>query len=137
MKKLVRVLMVIVAITMIGYIVVLKWPKANLNSKAVEVEVTAQQVYDDYTSNEKQAQTDYYGKVILVTGSIDEKYEDEDGAPIIILSGTSGDPTAVVTLEPNQASALEEYNEGDPIKIKAQCSGMLMEVTFNKGVIVK
>lgn len=129
--------MVVIVLMMIAYIVVLKWPKANLNSKAVEVEVSAQKVYDDYTTDEATAQTAYYGKVILVTGVIDEKYQDEDGSPIVILKGDSGDPTAVVSLESSEAKELEAYSEGSPIKIKAQCSGMLMEVTFNKGVIVK
>ena len=135
LKKIVRVLIAIIAIAMIAYIVVLKWPKATVGSKAVEVEVSAQKVYNDYTKNENAAQTKYFGKVILVSGIIDEKYSDEDGAPVVILREGNNDPAAVVTLESNQASKLKEYGEGDAIKIKAQCSGMLIEVTFSKGVI--
>jgi len=121
---------------MIAYIVVLKWPKSSVTSKSIDVEVSSQVVYNDYINNEAAAQTKYFDKVILVSGMIDEMYDDENGAPIVILREGDNDPSAVVTLSANQKSKLEKYKEGDPIKVKAHCTGMLMEVTFNKGIIV-
>ena len=136
MKTIVRILIGIIAIAMIGYIVVLKWPKATVKSKAVDIEISAQDIYNEYSSNETSAQRKYFGKVVQVSGIIDEVYEDEDGAPVVILIGTDGDPTAVITLASDQSDEIANYKEGDTIKVKAQCSGMLMEVTFSKGIVI-
>ena len=134
--KIIRGVTIFLALALLAYIVVLKWPQASVKSKTVDVEINAKQIYDAFINDEKDAETKYLGKVVSVSGIVDEIYEDEDGAPIVILRGTDGNPTAVVTLESNQKNKIATYQEGQNIKIKAQCSGMLMEVTFSKGIIL-
>ncbi len=136
-KKIIRVITILLALALIGYIVVLKWPQASVKSKATDVKIAAETIYQAFSKDEKAAESQYLGKVIQVTGIIDEIYVDENGAPVVILLGTSGDPVGVVTLEPSESSKISEYKEGQEIVVKTQCSGMLMEVTFNKGIIVK
>jgi len=132
-----RVITILVALALIGYIIVLKWPQASVKSKTTDVKIAAEIIYDAFSADEKAAETKYLGKVVQVTGIIDEIYVDETGAPVVILRSTAGDPVGVVTLEPSETSKIGAYKEGQEIVLKTQCSGMLMEVTFNKGIIIQ
>ncbi|MFT6811246.1 MAG: hypothetical protein ACJA01_004494 [Saprospiraceae bacterium] len=136
LKKIIRVITILLALFLIGYIVVLKWPQASVKSKATDVKIAAESIYEAFNTDEKAAESQYLGKVVQVTGLIDEIYIDENNAPVIILRGKSGDPVGVVTLEPSETSKISEYKEGQEIVVKTLCSGMLMEVTFNQGIII-
>jgi len=137
LRKIIRIITILLVLALIGYIVVLKWPKASVKSKTTDVKIEAASIYEAFSTDEKAAEALYLGKVVQVTGIIDEIYVDENGAPVVILRGTEGDPVGVVTLETSESSKIGDYKEGDEIIVKTQCSGMLMEVTFNKGIIVK
>lgn len=110
-------------------------PQSNVQSKEVVAEINAQDLYDEFSSDEQSAQTKYLGKVVVVSGVIDDKYEDENGSPVLILKSPDGEPAVLITMESNQKGKLANYNPGDQIRVKAQCSGLLMEVTLNKGIV--
>ncbi len=136
-RTILKILIGISLAVLVGYIVVLYMPKATVKTKSVDVTISAGDIYADYMADEAAANEKYLGKVIAIDGLIDEKYQDENDAPIVILMNEAGDIVALVTLESSQLSKWETYNEGDPIKIKAMCNGMLMEVALSKGVIVE
>ena len=98
--------------------------------------MTAELLYEAFTNDESKAETAYLGKVIELSGIIDEIYNDENNAPVVVLRSKTGEPISVITLEVNQADKIQNYAEGDEIAIKAMCNGMLMEVTLSKGLIV-
>jgi len=135
--KIVRVVSIVLLLGLIGYIVVIKMPKANVSSKEVVAELAAGALLQAFEEDERQAEQKYLGKAVIVSGVIDDKYEDESGAPVVILRSEGGDPAALVTLESGEKSKLSKYDFDQTIKVKALCSGMLMEVTLNKGVIVE
>ena len=101
LHKIIRTLTILLALALLGYIIVLKWPKASVKTKAVDVEIDAKTIYDAFIADEGTAETKYLGKVVQVSGVVDEIYEDEDAAPVVILRSSTGDPTAVITLESN------------------------------------
>lgn len=136
MKTLIKVLGGIVIISLIAYLVVTNLPQANIKSKDAVETISASALYEAYSNNEKQANNKYTGKVVQLSGEIDEIYEDENNAPVIVLRSDSGDLVSVITLEPSEEKKIASYNEGDQITVKALCSGKLMEVTLNKGLIV-
>ncbi|MEL6389474.1 MAG: hypothetical protein AAFQ02_04880 [Bacteroidota bacterium] len=133
-KTIVRILMVLIAVAMVGYIVLLKWPKASIKNQSSALYISASDLYLDYTNDETKAASLYYDKVITVEGSIMEHYVDENGAPVVILGIES--PSVLATLEPSEATKVESLKSGSSIRIKGLCTGMLMEVTLNKGVII-
>ena len=137
MKTLIKILSVLAIILLLAYLVVINLPQANIKGKDAEVEVSATNLYEAFSTDEASAEADYIGKVMVVSGIIDETYSDEDDAPVVVLRSSEGDPVAVVTLENSEISKVTKYNEGDNIAIKAMCNGMLMEVTLNKGIIVE
>lgn len=130
-----RALLVCILLAMAAYIAFLKWPKASISKGDAEITATATTIYDAFSNDETAATTKYYGKVIKLSGTVDEIYKDENNSPVVILRNTESEPVAVVTLEPSQSDEIKTYKEGSDIQIVAQCTGMLMEVTYNKGLI--
>lgn len=136
MKTLIKILAVLVIVLLVAYLVVLNLPQANIKGKDAVETISAVELYEAYSNNENQANKKYTGNVIQLSGEIDEIYTDENNAPVMVLRSDSGDLVSVVTLETSQEKKIASYNEGDQITVKALCSGKLMEVTLNKGLIV-
>ena len=136
MKTVFKVLAGVVLLSLIAYLVVINLPQANIKSKEAVETISAVALYEAYSNNEKRANRKYTGKVIQLSGEIDEIYPDEKNAPVVVLRSDSGDLVSVVTLESSQEKKIASYKEGDQITVKALCSGILMEVTLNKGLII-
>ena len=136
MKTLIKILAVLVIVLLVAYLVVLNLPQANIKGKDAVETISAVELYEAYSNNENKANKKYTGNVIQLSGEIDEIYPDENNAPVVVLRSDSGDLVSVVTLETSQEKKIASYNEGDQITVKALCSGKLMEVTLNKGLIV-
>ncbi len=136
MKTVIKILAALVVILLIAYLVVMNMPQATVKSKEVYTEISAAELFNSFSTDEKSAEKKYLGQVLQVSGIIDEVYPDEEGAQIVMLKNESGELVAAVTLETSETKKIANYNEGDPINLKALCSGMLMEVTLSKGVII-
>ena len=136
MKTVIKVLAALAIILLIAYLVVVNLPQANIKGKDADEKITAVALYDAFSRNETSATKKYTGQVVQLTGEIDEIYTDEKNAPVVVLRSSEGDPVSVVTLEASQESKIANYREGDEIIVNAQCSGKLMEVILNKGLIV-
>ena len=136
MKTLIKILAALAIILLISYLVVINLPQANIKGKDATETISAVALYEAYSKNENQADKKYTGKVIQLTGEIDEIYSDENDEPVVVLRSKAGDLVSVVTLESSEEEDIVSYQEGDQITLKALCSGKLMEVTLNKGLIV-
>ncbi len=136
MKTLIKILAALAIILLIAYLVVINLPQANIKGKEAVETISAAALYKAYTNNEKRADKKYTGKVIQLTGEIDEIYSDENDEPVVVLRSKAGNLVSVVTLESSEEEDITSYQEGDEITLKALCSGKLMEVTLNKGLIV-
>ena len=136
MKTLIKILAALAIILLIAYLVVINLPQANIKGKEAVETISAATLYKAYTNNEKRADKKYTGKVIQLTGEIDEIYSDENDEPVVVLRSKAGNLVSVVTLESSEEEDITSYQEGDEITLKALCSGKLMEVTLNKGLIV-
>lgn len=135
LHKIIRAITIVIAVALIAYIAFLKMPGASASSKEVVAELTASELYEAFEINENKANTTYLGKAVIISGTIDDKYEDETGAPVLLIGPSGQDPVALITLEQNQKSKLANFEIGSDIKVKGLCSGMLMEVTLTKGII--
>ena len=136
MKKLVKILIALVVLLVIGYFIVMNLPKANIKNKEAIKSVSASALFQEFEKNENLASKNYIGKVITVAGTIKKKMLDNQEAPVVLL-GTNSEDQVLVTLAVDQAKKLENFKVGDEINVKAQCSGMLMEVVMNKGIIAE
>jgi hypothetical protein len=137
MKTFLKILAGLVLLAVIAYFTIMNLPQADIKSEEADISIQATDIYNAYSTDENVANTTYLGKIINVTGKIEEMYDDEAGDPVILMSDSDGQVVALVTLEPDQKSAMATYQVGQEITVKAKCSGMLMEVALTKGIIVK
>lgn len=137
LQKIIRGLIFIIVLLLIGYIIVIKMPQASVGSKEVVAELSAGEIYNAFSNDESSAEQKYLGKAVIVSGIIDDKYEDENGAPVVILNADDGSAAVLATLETSEQDKIKGYKIKDRIRVKALCSGLLMEVTLNKGVIME
>lgn len=137
MKNIIKILAALVFLLAIAYAVIINIPQADVKSKDVEITIEADVLYQDYNTDESAADNKYLGKVVQISGVIDELTTDEEGAPVVLLKNAEGEIIAIATLEQDQKEALSKYDIGQNITIKAQCNGFLMEVALNKGIIIE
>jgi len=112
-------------------------PKASSKGKEVELSVTATELFQQFEQDEAASNTKYISKIIAVTGVIEEIEEDENDGVVLFLR--TGDDFAGVlcTLESTQKDKASSLKIGDSVTVKGVCTGMLMEVVINKGVLIE
>lgn len=105
-------------------------PVKSIEKAKPDYKVTASQLFDDFTENEKQADSLYVGKIILVKGKIKEIIYSNNEWVILL---ETDDPFAGISCSLNNSenAKAESLNGGQHIVVKGQCSGMLMDVLLN------
>lgn len=136
-KKVFYVLGAVVAAVIIGWVVFLNIPKASSQGKTADFQLAANELYRAFAEDEAAGNARYIGKVIEVSGTITAITSDEQDAPVVVLASESGMGGVLVTLEKDQQKAIAQKEIGAPITLKGVCTGMLMEVILNKGVVVE
>jgi hypothetical protein len=95
------------------------------------IEITAQQLYDEYDNNEIAADQKYKDRTLKVTGYISNIGEDILGDPYITLTGSKYGFSGVHCTFPDTDVArniLAGYNTGDLVTIKGKCTGYFIDV---------
>jgi len=96
----------------------------------VEYRVTAEQLYSEFDTNAVAGDLKYKGKLIAVTGYVDEI--DSTFGISVVLVGSPGGWFGVRGYFPeSEAAAVAQLREGDYATIVGECTGMLM---FNVGL---
>ena len=126
----------------IGIAIAISWlsflyvPKESNLSKKADITITATQLFQQFEQDEAASNATYISKVVEVSGLLQEISTDENGSTVLILA--AGDFGGVLcTLEASQKERASNLQIGKEITVKGVCTGMLMEVVLNKGVIVK
>jgi len=129
MKKVLKVLLGILAVLAIAYIVTFNLPKASSKNKKAELSVSATDLYKSFEDNESEANALYNNKIIEVKGRIINISEDRQGALVILLDSGSQMGTVLCTLE-HKPDVLPSVNS--TVTVKGQCNGFLTDVILNK-----
>lgn len=97
------------------------------------VEVTAQQIFDEFSKNEAAANGKYLNKAIQVTGEVAEAKKNQDNKTVVLLK--TSDPVFGVNCTFKEDPG--NIQPGNTITFKGICTGFLSDVVINEGVIVK
>jgi hypothetical protein len=102
-------------------------PHKSIAEETPAFVLDAHTLVTEYDANEKNANAKYLGKIIEVKGVVAEKLKDSQGnfnltlqGPDIAGIGCQFDPNSVHTVAP--------IKEGQQVKIKGICTGVLMDV---------
>lgn len=101
------------------------------------VKLSADEIVNQYDSDEAKANRLYLGKTIQVSGTITEIINQQDTLVNVLMGDASSMHKVSCLLEPEYIGAIKEYNVGRQIIIKGICTGYLMDVELNRCVIVK
>ncbi len=139
MRKWQKILLWLFVIALLGFGIV-KGYLYYLNNKPHRdvtkeqgVQVTAQQIFDEFMTNETAANRKYLNKAIQVTGEVAEAKKNQDNKTVVLLK--TSDPVFGVNCTFKEEPG--ELQPGDAITFKGICTGFLSDVVINEGVIVK
>ena len=135
-NKIAKVAIGLLVIIFIGVIVLFNLPKATIDNRDVLESISAGQLYANFSIDENKAEDKYLGKVVEIYGIVEDIYQDENNAAVVVLSSNKGESAAMITLDKDQNDIIEQFAIGDNITLKAQCNGLLMEVILNKGIVI-
>src|SRR5512140_527222 len=97
--------------------------------------ITASDLQKAFEANETSANTTYLGKVIEVTGTINDVKSGEGNTFNISLKTESPMSSVICTFQ--SMTGLQNLKSGDQVTIRGQCSGFLMDILLNNCVVVK
>jgi hypothetical protein len=117
--------------------VYLMWnkPHSDMNIQEADVEITAEALFTAYESDEQGADKQYLGKILAVSGIVEQVQAGETNT--IILSSGSGLFGVRCELDPHNETAIPDYKPGDSITLKGTCSGYLGDVVLSRAVPVR
>jgi hypothetical protein len=134
MKKVLIALVVLVFVGAgIAYYMYNK-PVASLEHQTADVTVSADQLIQDYESDENTANEKYLGKIVEVSGKVSGVTQ-EEGKHKVSLETSNPMSAVICELEDHLKSG--DLKSGDQIKMKGKCSGYLNDVILVQSSIVK
>ena len=138
MKKWVKIVLIIAVIGLLGASAVVYYvynkPHRDV-AKEKAVQLTAQNLYDAFRTNEPEANKLYLDKAIELTGEVADMSTNQDGKAVVNFK--TNDPLVVIncTFKENPGS----LQPGQTITFKGICTGYIPDanVVINEGVLVK
>lgn len=110
-------------------------PSANVVTSVAEFEVTATDLFEQFDSNETEANAKYLNKVVEVTGRVASvQAADSTGVDIVL---QTDNPMFGVNCNLPQLSISEAPKKGETIVVTGLCTGKLMDVVLVKCFIRK
>lgn len=105
-------------------------PRAGIAHAAASYRLTAEQLYNEYSSAEAAAEQKYGGNVIEVSGIVADVQKTAHVTNVLLAAG--GATGGVNCSMQNRAGVAI----GKPITVKGRCTGFLMDVTLVDAVVV-
>lgn len=108
----------------------------EMQDMVADLSVNAYKIVDDYSQNELKSDSIYLGKIIDINGMVAEvNSAGKDGITIYFEPFNSTGSLAVLMKDKtvDQKSPIQ----GDSIMVRAVCTGYLMDVMCNRGVVIK
>lgn len=131
MRKIIVVISVLFLLaTLTGYMLLNKKHRAVEDEEYISLD--AAQLFDDFHTNEIQANAQYLDKVLEVTGVVSEVRTNQNEETVVLLR--TNDPFFGVscTMKNNTAQIEPETQ----ITVKGICTGYLSDVVLTRGVLI-
>lgn len=140
MKRTLKIVIVIglIGAAIGGFVAYKMWNKPHADASEMEgIKITAIDLYKAFETNEQQANTAYVGKVLEISGSIDE-IENADSVARVIFSVPDATFGSVrVSIDKRHLEDVKSLAPAQNIVVKGFCSGYLTDVEIRDGVVLK
>lgn len=105
-------------------------PHQNMEKAQVAMQLHAAQLFDDFDSNETQANTKYLDKIMEVSGKVSAIGKEEDGTISVTLDAGNDMFGVICQLDNLTDHKRDNFTVGENIRFKGICTGMLMDVVL-------
>ena len=137
MKKLLYALAFLLILGIGAYVAFLNVPQDSTKGKEAAMQLGATSLFAEYEKNEKKADKKFIGKIMDIEGRIMGLEKDEAGKGVVILDSGNGMDGIMCTLEDSETKKMAGLKEGQSIKIRGKCAGKMMDVVFNKCLLLE
>lgn len=111
-------------------------PHQNMNKATAEIHLTSTQLFTDYENDETEANGKYLDKIMEISGKIKEVATDENGMMSLTLESGSDMFGVICQMDNLSKHQRTEFEEGEEVKLKGICTGVLMDVVLVRCVEV-
>jgi len=101
--------------------------QAEVEGKEVEVTVTARELHKVYTENEVKGDKEYKGKILLVSGSVDEIKKDVADTIYVTLKTDEHSSSVQCYFSDDFVDQTADLKKGRSVKIKGKCDGLFLD----------
>ena len=103
---------------------------------STDYKLESKALFAEFESNEASANEKYLGKVVEVSGTIQEVNMD-DGNKKIILEGDGMMFGVICNLDELTNSHRTDFKAGENVTLKCKCTGILMDVVLDRCIEIK
>lgn len=114
----------------VGYYMYNK-PHKNIAEATPDFIMTADELFDQYTTDNINADSIYSDKVIELTGKVQNLNLENKKEPNVVLIAADGEGTVTCGFKPEMLEKINQLKSGTEIKIKGQCVGMLGDASLD------
>ena len=107
-------------------------PRTSASDSRTDKHITAQKLYEEFVSNEQQANNTYVNKVVEVKGTVTDIQK--TGTSISLLLAGQGNGGVNCSIVPGEEGNLPKI--GETVLVKGMCTGMLMDVSIVDATII-
>jgi len=138
MKRWVRILLIVMAVLLLGggsYVYYI-WNKPHRDvTQEKGIDISAQQLYDEFKANEAAANKKYLNKAVQLNGEVGDVSVNQDSS--VVVNFKTNDPIFVINCTFKTSPGV--LKAGDHIVFKGICTGYIPDndVVINEGVLVK
>jgi len=104
----------------------------KVQSQAPSYTLSANQLYNEYNSNEVAADSKYKGKVVIVTGTIQDIGKDIMDDAYIVIGGGGFLDGVQCTFTKGEQSSVARLSKGQSVRVKGEVAGKMGNVLVNK-----
>jgi len=104
----------------------------KVQSQAPSYTLSANQLYSEYNSNEVAADSKYKGKVVIVSGTIQDIGKDIMDDAYIVIGGGGFLDGVQCTFTKGEQSSVARLSKGQQVRVKGEVAGKMGNVLVNK-----
>lgn len=128
------IVLVLIIISLFFIINLYNKPFIDIKKSNPKLEVTAQEILDDYLADEYSANEKYVDNLIQIKGEIADISFDK-GISIITLKDTNGFSSIICHMLPETNLNVLKHKKGNQVMIKGICTGYLIDIMMVRCIL--
>lgn len=111
-------------------------PLKDMTNLDAEVQMTATDLYAAYDVDESAANEAYLGKIIEVTGVVQQIENGDAGTATVVLDTGAALGSVLCRMDQQKGGDLSHLQPGQQIQVRGECVGKLIDVEFTRCILI-